>query len=147
MIVIQTWRFDSEYFFIVNALNNCQTNSVFINNTIWYAWLYQLVKLQVLFENRSEKNIFSEVWCAYIGRQTPCSSKRILHFEIRTCLGKNKNLGHGSSGDWSESKQQINRPSDCELVQLGNQSRIDSWSWKLVVGSHSSPGANSWRKY
>jgi hypothetical protein len=34
-----------------------------------------------------------------------------------------------------------------ELVWLGNQSRIDSWSWRSAVGSESSPGASSWRKY
>jgi hypothetical protein len=34
-----------------------------------------------------------------------------------------------------------------QLVQLGTQSRIDSWSWMLAAGSQSSPGARSWREY
>jgi hypothetical protein len=37
---------------------------------------------------------------AYIERPTPLSSKRRPHFETRACLGENKNLGHGSRGDW-----------------------------------------------
>jgi hypothetical protein len=30
---------------------------------------------------------------------------------------------------------------------FGSLSGIDSWSWRLAVGSHSSPGASTWRKY
>jgi hypothetical protein len=33
------------------------------------------------------------------------------------------------------------------LVQLRSQSKIDSWSWRLAVGSRSSLGNSSWRKY
>jgi hypothetical protein len=33
---------------------------------------------------------------AYTETPTPPSSKRRPHFETRTCLGENKNLGHGS---------------------------------------------------
>jgi hypothetical protein len=50
MIVLQTYNLNSKYFFIHNFLNNCQTNSLFINNTIWCAWLYELVNFKALFE-------------------------------------------------------------------------------------------------
>jgi hypothetical protein len=36
---------------------------------------------------------------AYAGRRTASSSKRKPHFETRTCLGENKNLGHVSLED------------------------------------------------
>jgi hypothetical protein len=156
-------------------------------------------------------------------RPTSNSSKRRPHFETRTCLGGNKNLGHGSWGDWSQEwlvmdleetearndwswisrrlkpgttghgsrgdwsqewlvmdleetearndcggkgQQQFDRPTDrptdqptdrptdlkvssavwCQLLRVGSQSRIDSWSWRLTFGSKSNPGASSWRK-
>jgi hypothetical protein len=52
----------------------------------------------------------------YVERPAPPSSKRRPHFETRTCLGGNKNLGHKTREEWSQerlccrSQQQFIRP-------------------------------------
>jgi hypothetical protein len=68
---------------------------------------------------------------AYIETPTPPSSKRSPHFETRTCLGENKNFGHGSWGDWSQewlcwSESESYVTTDC---QSASQSRNKAPIW------------------